>query len=160
MNSQLSRAGAFLRFSVTFLLLPLTLMSCAATDVSNVMDTSVQSFETVTEAVETTAVETDALTPADELYATSLLAEMTLDQKVGQLFFARCPDIGAAADAAEYQLGGYILFGQDFKNKTADEVKAAIASYQDAVGIPMLIGVDEEGGTVCRVSRYTEFRAS
>ena len=35
----------------------------------------------------------------------------------------------------------------------------AIASYQAAASIPMLIGVDEEGGTVARVSANPEFRS-
>lgn len=81
-----------------------------------------------------------------------LLSSMTLEEKVGQLFFARCPEAGGAALAAQYHLGGYLLFGRDFKNKTAQEVQSGIASYQQAASIPLLIGVDEEGGTVVRVS--------
>ena len=59
-------------------------------------------------------------------------------------------------DVSTYHLGGYVLFGRDFKDKTAEEVTSAIASYQAAAesdtSIPLLIGVDEEGGTVVRVS--------
>ena len=79
---------------------------------------------------------------------------MTTEEKVGQLFLARCPDIDAAADAAAYHLGGYVLFGRDFDERTREDVEAAIASYQEAATIPMLIAVDEEGGIVCRVSSY------
>ena len=64
----------------------------------------------------------------------------------------RARDRYAAQTAAKYHLGGYILFGRDFDGLTADEVKANIQSYQDASEIPMLIGTDEEGGTVVRVS--------
>ena len=81
-----------------------------------------------------------------------VLSSMTLEEKVGQLFFARCPETHAAALAAEYHLGGYLLFGRDFQNKSQEEVLTDIASYQEAAGIPLLIGVDEEGGTVVRVS--------
>ena len=56
------------------------------------------------------------------------------------MFIARCPDTDAAAKAAAFCLGGYILFGQDFSGKTKEEVKQTIQSYQDAVEIPMLIG--------------------
>lgn len=90
----------------------------------------------------------------------SLLQSMTLEQKVGQLFLARCPDINAAEDAAQYHLGGYVLFGRDFYERSRDEVTNAIKSYQDAAGIPMLISVDEEGGIVCRVSCEPQFRDS
>ena len=87
------------------------------------------------------------------------LSGMSDEEKVGQIIFARCPESSGAADAAEYHLGGYILFGRDFKNKTADEIIQTVCAYQDAAGadtgIPMLIGTDEEGGTVVRVSSNT-----
>ncbi|MHA5219599.1 glycoside hydrolase family 3 N-terminal domain-containing protein [Dysosmobacter sp. Phy] len=91
-----------------------------------------------------------------------LLASLTLDQKVGQLFFVRCPDSGAAEDVSAYHLGGYVLFGRDFQDAagawlTREQFTAAVQSYQDAAaadtGIPLLIGSDEEGGTVTRASR-------
>ena len=85
-----------------------------------------------------------------------LLSSMTLEEKVGQLFFARCPTGDAAALVSEYHLGGYLLFGRDFKEKTRDEVAADIAAYQEAADLPLLIGVDEEGGTVVRVSSNPE----
>ena len=44
-----------------------------------------------------------------------ILSNMTLEEKVGQLFFARCPSMHAAALVSEYHLGGYILFGRDFQ---------------------------------------------
>ena len=85
----------------------------------------------------------------------AILASMTMEEKVGQMFFVRCPAESAVEDVSTYHLGGYLLFGRDFKDKTADQVTSAIASYQAAAsdtGIPLLIGVDEEGGTVVRVS--------
>ena len=89
-----------------------------------------------------------------------LLSSMTLEEKVGQLFLARCSSANAVADIAAYHLGGYILFGQDFENQTPDSIRQTLSSYQEASPIPLLIAVDEEGGTVCRVSRYPAFRAS
>ena len=88
-----------------------------------------------------------------------LLASLTTEEKVGQLFFVRCPADSAADDVSAYHLGGYILFGRD---KTADDVIQTIRSYQNAAaadtGIPLLIGVDEEGGTVVRVSSNPHLR--
>ena len=89
-----------------------------------------------------------------------LLASMTVEEKVGQLFFARCPAGDGAALAAEYHLGGYLLFGRDFKDKSAREVRETISSYQEGNALPMLIGVDEEGGTVARVSANPQLRKS
>lgn len=90
-----------------------------------------------------------------EVYVDSL----TLEQQVAQLFFARCPDVQAVELAAQYDIGGYILFGRDFENQTPDSLRQTITSYQQAAATPMLIGVDEEGGTVVRVSAYPAFRA-
>lgn len=90
--------------------------------------------------------------------AGEILQEMTLEEKVGQMFIARCPEKQAAEKAAEYALGGYILFKRDFTGKSAQTVRAEIQSYQAAAKLSMLIGVDEEGGTVNRVSSNPQLR--
>ena len=90
--------------------------------------------------------------PQKERTVQNIMADMTLEEKVGQMFFVRCPTGMASNYVSQYHLGGYILFGRDFKDKTAQEVTGTIASYQAAADVPMLIGVDEEGGTVVRVS--------
>ena len=93
-----------------------------------------------------------------------LLSSLTTEEKVGQLFFVRCPADSAVEDVASYHLGGYILFGRDFTDKTADDVIQTIRAYQTAAaadtGIPLLIGVDEEGGTVVRVSSNPHLRSA
>ena len=91
-----------------------------------------------------------------------LLASLTTEEKVGQLFFVRCPADAAVEDVTTYHLGGYVLFGRDFADKTANDVIQTLRDYQEAVaadtGIPMLLGVDEEGGTVVRVSSNPHLR--
>ena len=91
-----------------------------------------------------------------------LLASLTLEEKVGQLFFVRVPETEALTDVGTYHLGGYILFGRDFQDSagnwlTKEAFEQTITSYQTAAqndtGIPLLIGSDEEGGTVTRASR-------
>lgn len=95
----------------------------------------------------------------DEERAAELVSSMTTEEKVGQLFFVRCPADSAAEDVSRYHLGGYLLFGRDITGKTADELIQTIAAYQTAAGdIPLLIGVDEEGGTVARVSSNPNLR--
>ena len=86
------------------------------------------------------------------------IANMTLEEKVGQLFFVRCPETGAAEDVKNYHLGGLLLFGRDYKDAggawlTEDAFTSALASYQAAADIPLFIGSDEEGGTVTRASK-------
>ena len=86
-----------------------------------------------------------------------LLNSMTLEEKVGQLFFVRCPETNAVEDISTYHLGGYLLFGRDYKDGdswlTWEQFIQKIESYQDAAAIPLFIGSDEEGGTVTRASR-------
>ncbi|MGI6124501.1 MAG: glycoside hydrolase family 3 protein [Acetivibrionales bacterium] len=88
-----------------------------------------------------------------------LLNKMSIEEKVGQMFIVRCPRQDAAIKAAQYHIGGFILFSIDFKNNSIDQTKNKINSYQNAVRIPLLIGVDEEGGNVNRISLHNQFRA-
>ena len=101
----------------------------------------------------------DVVRTPEEEKAVSTLAAMTLEEKVGQMFLARCPETDAAEQASQYALGVYILFGRDFQDKTREQAAADIAALQAAVKTPLLIAVDEEGGTVNRVSRYKAFRS-
>lgn len=88
----------------------------------------------------------------------NLISSMTVEEKVGQLFFVRYPDADAEEQVSEYNLGGYILFGKDFDEKTREEITENISSCQKSAEIPLLIGVDEEGGTVVRVSSNENLR--
>ena len=94
----------------------------------------------------------------------ALLKGMTLEEKAGQLFFVRVPAENALEDIMTYHLGGYLLFGRDTQDKTANDLIQTIASWQaEAVehdtGVPLLIGVDEEGGSVVRVSSNPHLRS-
>ena len=93
-----------------------------------------------------------------EFDAYAIIEKMNIEEKVGQIFLARCPDIYAVKDVSVYKFGGYILFARDFQDSTPEEVSEKVAEYQSAAKIPMLIAVDEEGGTVTRISRYVQFR--
>jgi Beta-glucosidase-related glycosidases len=98
-------------------------------------------------------------TPNQTEEALKLLNQMSLEEKVGQMFFVRCSKNTALADIKQYHLGGYILFADSFEKETKTSIKKTIASYQATSDVPMLIGVDEEGGTVNRVSKYPAFRS-
>lgn len=103
--------------------------------------------------------EQEALEEARQQRIWDLISSMTLEEKVGQLFFVRCPADSAVEDVSAYHLGGYILFGRDTKDRTANELIQTIQRYQDAAAIPLLMGVDEEGGTVVRVSSNPHLRS-
>lgn len=85
---------------------------------------------------------------------------MTIEEKVGQLFLARYPGEIAVSDSQTYHIGGYLLFGADFENETADSLLNKIQALQSDKEIPMFIGADEEGGTVTRISRNPNLVAS
>ena len=79
------------------------------------------------------------------------LSEMTLEEKVGQMFILRFPSEGLSEDVKNYHPAGFVLFEKDFKNKSRTEVQDMIGKA-DQSNIPMLFAVDEEGGSVNRVS--------
>lgn len=89
----------------------------------------------------------------------TIVETMSTEELVGQLFLARCPGKETAAeDVSKYHLAGYVLFGSDIKNESPESLKQTVASYQQNAAIPLLIAVDEEGGTVTRVSSCAQFR--
>ena len=88
-----------------------------------------------------------------------MLRDMTLEEKVAQMFWVRCPESGAAEFVEHNGPAGLVLFARDFEGKTQEEVARTVAAYQAAADIPLLIGTDEEGGTVVRASRYKALRS-
>ena len=106
---------------------------------------------------ETSGWETEPMSTGDPMEL--LMDSLTLEQKVGQIFLARCPETGAAEAVQQYHLGGFVLFDRDFEGETPSSMAQKIAGYQGVSHIPLLIAVDEEGGTVNRVSSHKAFRA-
>lgn len=141
-----------MRRFISFFLLLLMLSGCAASAPEEAIETTLPPTE------ETTIPATEATEPPDPMQM--LLDSLTVEEKVGQLFLARCPAANAEADIRTYHLGGYILFGRDFDGETPDSLRHKLDAYQFSSPIPLLIAVDEEGGTVCRVSSSSAFRSS
>lgn len=94
--------------------------------------------------------------------AQAYLETLTLEQKVGQMIFAT-PDsltgVGGAdiagtmtRDALErYPVGGVVYFSQNIRSES--QIVEMVKKTQEYAGIPMFMGVDEEGGRVSRLSR-------
>lgn len=142
------------RLSILLMLLFLT--GCAASPI----ETSEPTLPTpMTEAPQPDPTETTVpatTTPPDPIQ--ELLDSMTIEERVGQLFLARCNAESALTDIQAYHLGGFVLFGEDFEGQTPSSLRQTLSGYQAAASIPMLLAVDEEGGTVTRISRYPAFR--
>ena len=83
-----------------------------------------------------------------------IVNRMTLDEKIGQLYMS--PSSGDANkmtnDIKKYNLGGIVLFGEDFSNQSTNSMKQKDVNFQDASKYGLFICTDQEGGTVSRLS--------
>lgn len=91
--------------------------------------------------------------------AAKLMSDMTLEEKVGQLFLVRYDTSTAGKQITNYYAGGFVLFAKDFQNHTKVTIKKEIDGKQGHSKIPLALAVDEEGGYVTRVSRFPAFRS-
>lgn len=138
---------SLLMLSAVFLL-----TACGSSDnKTSTTSESAKSTESTKEEKQITESKKEEMTAKEKM--DKVMKEMTLEEKVGQLFMARVPEQNQTADIQTYHLGGYLLFDRDMEGKGQSEIKQAITSYQETSKIPMFIGSDEEGGTVSRLSR-------
>ncbi len=103
-----------------------------------------------------------SITDIDKARALKILADMSTEEKVGQLLLIRSN--GKSADAfseliSQCKVGGIVLFKSDFEGKSRQEVIDMNAAFQAAGGGKLLICVDEEGGTVVRMSSFSSLRS-
>jgi len=89
----------------------------------------------------------------------ALIENMTLEQKVGQMFFCAFRQDNAGNDIVEIDenikniikdcgIGGVVLFSENIKD--INQVTEYIRDLQNEAGITLFIGIDEEGGRVLR----------
>ncbi len=83
--------------------------------------------------------------------AFNVLDDLSLKEKVGQVILAAAPEKNQADTLKDNPYSGYILYKRDFEGKNSSMVQNYIRAMQKASKIPLLIAVDEEGGTVVRV---------
>ena len=142
--------------SVWILALALLLAGCGAKAEPVPAAAVPETVETAGAAEPTREPALRAEQPGDPIL--ELLAAMSPEEKVGQMILARCPETGALEDIARYRPGGFVLFGRDFEGQTPDTLREKLRSFQAASRIPLLLAVDEEGGTVTRISGFKAFR--
>ncbi len=107
---------------------------------------------------------------ASALEIEEIIDSMSLEDRVSQLFFVRPEQLtlvdtvtkgGDATRAAleKYHVGGIIYFSKNFINP--DQTAALLENTDDFArengGIPLFLGVDEEGGSVARLASNPEF---
>ncbi len=120
------------------------------TDDSRVIEYPEGALTTTETTVITTT--TNAYTPPDDPALVDILDSLSLEQKAAQMMLVGCTDASVGDYVCANGAGGLCLFAQPFEYKTAEDVRAMTAGFQDAAEIPVLLSVDEEGGGVCRVS--------
>ncbi len=134
----------------------------AAPEEPEVIVIEIPSETTVTTTEATTVTTTEAVTTTERKITASrktaedILSEMSLSEKVGQVILARYPS-GAAEQMAQYKFGGYTLYAQDFNGETPTTISAELFKVSLENEIMPFFAVDEEGGNITRVSRYTAF---
>jgi len=105
-----------------------------------------------------------------ESEAAKLVADMTLDQKICQLFFV-VPEALTGVDKAtaagdmtrtaleKYPVGGILFFAQNIEGP--EQLKLMTSNYQkyseEITGLPLFLATDEEGGQVARIARNENF---
>ena len=115
------------------------------------------------------AVKNDERT-ASALEIEDIIAGMSLEDKVSQLFFVRPEQLtmvdtvtkgGDATKAAleKYHVGGIIYFSKNLidPDQTSALLKNTAEFAKENGGIPLFLAVDEEGGSVTRIASNPEF---
>lgn len=160
------------RRAAALVLMPAVLCACAAAP----SEEASTSPEQTAPPVESASIsEPSAIAAADS--PESLLARMTLREKVGQLFMVRPdaldPDLSQdeidddKADGVkifseemchtleQYPVGGICQFGKNID--TPQQITELNAALQQASKIPLFLAVDEEGGRVARLANKEGF---
>ncbi len=114
--------------------------------------TPVISQTTIKETFQDNGIFSNYYTLAEEKLKT-----LSLDEKIDQILLVRYPEDGVSI-LKKHQFGGYLFFENDFKDKTREQVQSMMLSLQESVKIPILTAVDEEGGSVVRISSNKNLR--
>ena len=90
--------------------------------------------------------------------AEKIMNNMTMEQRIGQIFFPKFNETSKDFDITEKYPGGFVLFANDFENKKEEDIIKTIDYIQKlsktTINLPLGLAVDEEGGKVNRISPY------
>ena len=95
----------------------------------------------------------------EEFYkeAEEYMSNMTIEQKISQLFFPRFNNSDKEEVINNTSPGGFVLFGIDFDDTEENVIKKIDYIQQlsnNSINLPLGLAVDEEGGIVNRISPY------
>ena len=138
-------------------------------------DPDVGKTDTIIQPEETEVVSTDI--PPVEDGIDSILQQMTIREKIGQLFIIRADslDISQTSEQVsdsseagvialsevmadmirEYPVGGIVMFGKNIVD--SEQLTSFVESLQSTSNIPLFMAIDEEGGLVARLANHSAF---
>ncbi len=98
-------------------------------------------------------------------YMDALVQNMTLDQKLGQMMIVQFvgPEYGLDISTmiSQYNIGAAILFGVNNNIQDRSQLKSLIGQmHSNSTPIPMVVAIDQEGGTVDRLINLDGSRPS
>jgi beta-N-acetylhexosaminidase len=86
--------------------------------------------------------------------AEEIVKNMSIFEKIGQMFIGRYDKNTAEDQINKYHIGGFCLFANNLVDHTEEQLINELETVQNKSKIRLTYSVDEEGGTVCRVSLY------
>ncbi len=96
---------------------------------------------------------TPQLTP--QQYINLIVQNMTLDQKLGQMmivqFVGPTYSLDISTMISQYHVGAVLLFTANNNISDKVQLKGLIQQMQSNISIPMIVAIDQEGGTVDRL---------
>lgn len=95
-------------------------------------------------------------TPDERIF--EAVSSMTAREKLGQLILCAYENGISPSETADYCFSGYVLFASDFEMQTPDSIAGELKTLQESSEYGLLFAVDEEGGSVVRVSKYPQYR--
>lgn len=154
-----------------------TQATTAKVPISTTTDVPTQTTEASTVSTTKEEKTTQQTTQAQITDVESLIENMTLREKIGQMFIIR-PDSLDKSQTSEqvneasavgvkklsgdmkkvlknYPVGGIVMFGKNITG--AKQLTDFISDIQDASEIPTFIAIDEEGGKVARLANSSAF---
>ena len=73
--------------------------------------------------------------------ALKLMKDMTLEEKIGQLFLVRYDVNTSTKQIKNYYAGGFVLFAKDFQNHTKETITKELKDRQSVSKIPLALAV-------------------
>ena len=105
-----------------------------------------------------TAVDTSNIFAAGSEKAEAFIADMTTEEKVGQLILGICADTStAASEMQKYSLAGMLYKSENFQSMTKEDIPKTLADIAKDLKMKPIVAAQEEGGSFTTISDLSGF---